>query len=196
MIVERSNFYVVAGGPGSRKTALIEAFRAQRQLCVDECIRKIIRQQVKIGGDGLDRKDQTLFQELILSWSIEAFESVSEGVRPVFFDRGIPELLKDGRPAALKHFQRAAEPFRYNSKVFMAPPWKQIYCTDRERHGDFDYAIKAYRDCRCLPQVRLLPDRTTALVSRNSRHFCDGAAIGSCRSGIKITHYPVPLHYS
>ena len=159
MIVERSNFYVVAGGPGSGKTALIEALRARGQLCVDECIRKIIRQQVKIGGDGLHWKDQTIFRELILSWSIEAFESVSERVRPVFFDRGIPELLGEvieedpirrksrlsDRPAELKHLQRAAELFRYNSKVFMAPPWEEIYCTDTERKGDFDHAIKAYR---------------------------------------------------
>jgi len=27
----------------------------------------------------------------------------------------------------------------------MAPPWKQIYCTDTERTGDFDHAIKAYQ---------------------------------------------------
>jgi predicted ATPase len=27
----------------------------------------------------------------------------------------------------------------------MAPPCKQIYCTDEERNGDFDHAIKAYR---------------------------------------------------
>jgi predicted ATPase len=148
MIVDRSNFYVVAGGPGSGKTALIDALRARGQLCVDECIRKIIRQQVKIDGYGLHWKDQTIFRELILSWSIEAFESVSERVRPVFFDRGIPELLGDGpsdRPAALKHVQRAAELFRYNSKVFIAPPWEQIYCTDTERIEDFDHAIKAYR---------------------------------------------------
>ena len=39
MAVERSNFYVVAGGPGSGKTALIEALRARGQLCVDERIR-------------------------------------------------------------------------------------------------------------------------------------------------------------
>ena len=64
MIVERSNFYVVAGGPGSGKTALIEALRARGQLCVDECIRKILRQQVKISGDGLHWKDQTIFREL------------------------------------------------------------------------------------------------------------------------------------
>jgi predicted ATPase len=114
---------------------------------VDECIRKIIRQQVKIDGYGLHWKDQTLFQELILSWSIEAFESVSERVRPVFFDRGIPELLGDcrsDRPAAPKHVQWAAELFRYNSKVFLAPPWKEIYCTDTERNGDFDHALTAY----------------------------------------------------
>jgi predicted ATPase len=27
----------------------------------------------------------------------------------------------------------------------MASPWKQIYCTDGERIGDFDHAVKAYR---------------------------------------------------
>jgi len=67
----------------------------------------------------------------------------------VFFDRGIPELLGDvrsDRPGPSKHVQRAAELFRYNSKVFMAPPWKQIYCTDAERKGDFDHAIEAYRE--------------------------------------------------
>ena len=160
MMVERSNFYVVAGGPGSGKTALIEALHARGQLCVAECIRKIIRQQVMIDGYGLHWKDQTFFQELILSWSIEAFESVSERVRPVFFDRGIPELLGDAieedpikrksrrsdRPAAPRHIQRAAELFRYNSNVFIAPPWKEIYCTDTERKGDFDHAIEAYRE--------------------------------------------------
>ena len=101
---------------------------------MDECIRKIIRQKVTIGGYGLHSKKQTIFQELVLSWSIEAFEGVSpERVRSVFFDHGIPELLGDGRsgrPAAFKHVQRAAELCRRNSKVFMASPWKQIYCTD------------------------------------------------------------------
>jgi len=116
---------------------------------VDECIRKIIRQKVTIGGYGLHSKEQTIFQELVLSWSIEAFEGVSpERVRPVFFDRGIPELLGDGRsgrPAAFKHVQRAAELCRRNSKVFMASPWKQIYCTDGETIGDFDHARRITR---------------------------------------------------
>lgn len=143
MKIEKSNFFVIAGAPGSGKTTLIEALRARGQLCVDECIRKIIRQQVKIGGEGLHWKNQRIFRELILSWSIEAFENVSEHERPVFFDRGIPELLNYG-DAAPEHIRRAAELFRYNCKVFIAPPWKEIYCTDIERVEDFDHAIEVH----------------------------------------------------
>ena len=159
MIVERSNFYVVAGGPGSGKTALIESASGARAALRGRVHSEDHPQQVKIGGYGLHWKDQTIFRELILSWSIEAFESVSERMRPVFFDRGIPELLGDvieegpirrksplsDRAAELKHVQRAAELFRYNGKVFMAPPWEEIYCTDTERKGDFHHAIEAYR---------------------------------------------------
>jgi predicted ATPase len=149
MTIERNNFFVIAGGPGSGKTTLIGALRARGQLCVDECIRKIIRQQTKIGGVGLHWKDRIIFRELILSHSMELFEDVSENVRPVFFDRGIPELLEyavlsDGK--APDHVRRAAELFRYNRIVFIAPPWKEIYCTDEERIEDFDHAIEVHRE--------------------------------------------------
>jgi predicted ATPase len=139
----RNNFHVFTGGPGSGKTTLIETLRARGHICVDETARKIIRQQVKIDGDALHWKNQSLYRELILSWSIAAFESVEERTRPVFFDSGIPELLEYGTDIPA-HVQHAADLFRYNAIVFIAPPWQEIYRTDDERKQDFAEAIDAH----------------------------------------------------
>jgi predicted ATPase len=57
-----------------------------------------------------------------------------------------PEVLGDGRSDSSRQqtLSAACRGLRYNSKVFMAPPWKQIYCTNAERNGDFDHALEAY----------------------------------------------------
>ena len=61
---------------------------------------------------------------------------------PVFFDRGIPDLIAyallyglDDRPA-----RGAAHKYRYNPTVFFAPPWKDIYSTDEERRMTYGQA--------------------------------------------------------
>ncbi|MFF5247186.1 AAA family ATPase [Streptosporangium sp. NPDC000095] len=54
----------------------------------------------------------------------------------VFFDRGIPDiigyLLLEGRPVPA-HLHTAARTFRYHPRVFIAPPWPEIYRQDAER---------------------------------------------------------------
>ncbi len=144
----RNNFYIFTGGPGSGKTTLIETLRARGYWCVDEAARKIIQQQVKFNGDAVHWKDRIKFRELMLSWCVDAFENVTERVQPVFFDRGIPELI--GYSALIKadvpeYLHRATELFRYNRMVFIAPPWKEIYRNDAERKQDFEEAIDSYR---------------------------------------------------
>jgi len=65
----------------------------------------------------------------------------------VFFDRGIPDLvgyhpMMGGRTPP--HFVAAAERFRYRRRVFVAPPWPEIYVNDAERRQDFAEAIRSY----------------------------------------------------
>jgi len=146
----RNNFYVITGGPGSGKTTLIDELRARGYQCVDEAARKIIRQQMNIGGDALDSKDRVLFREVMLSACIDAFERITETARPVFFDRGIPELIGYCELfgyAIPDHLRSAAKLYRYNAKVFVAPPWEEIYRNDAERIQSFAHAITAYRSC-------------------------------------------------
>jgi predicted ATPase len=103
---------------------------------------------MKFDGDAVDWKNRAAYREVTLSWSIADFENVDEHVRPVFFDRGIPELTAYANPPgseAPAHIQRAAELFRYNPIVFVAPPWEEIYCTDAERKQTFKEALDVWR---------------------------------------------------
>jgi len=50
-----------------------------------------------------------------------------------------------GKPALPREQLRAAaERFRYRRRVFVAPPWPEIYVNDAERRQDFAEAIRSY----------------------------------------------------
>lgn len=144
---ERSNFHVITGGPGSGKTTIVEALRAVGYRAVEEAGRQVLREQEAIGGRGHHLADQVLFRELMLSRMIRDFEAADSETGPVFFDRGIPGLIGYcrliGEPVA-DHIRRAADLFRYNRRIFVTPPWPEIYRADAERRQDFDEAVRTY----------------------------------------------------
>lgn len=148
MKTERNNFYIITGGPGSGKTAIIEALQDRGFLTVNEAARQIIQEQVNIGGDALHWQDQAKFRDLMLSRSIYTFEQCLEKEQPVFFDRGIPELV--GYCQVIKtevpgYLHNAVKLFRYNPKVFIAPPWQEIYRQDKERKQTWQEAVDVYQ---------------------------------------------------
>jgi predicted ATPase len=141
------NFFVITGGPGSGKTSLIDALNARGYPRSIEAGRGLIQHQVLIGGRALPWDDRALFAELMLCWEMRSYHLAQDITVPVFFDRGIPDVLGylclSGLPAP-PHMHKAAEAFRYNRQVFIAPPWKEIFQQDRERKQDFKEAIRTY----------------------------------------------------
>ena len=74
---------------------------------------------------------------------------------PVFFDRGVPDVIGYLELVGLavpRSMLRAAELHRYNPRVFIAPPWPEIFRNDQERRQDFDEAVRTYEAMRRVYQ--------------------------------------------
>jgi predicted ATPase len=64
----------------------------------------------------------------------------------VFFDRDLIDALDalqylTGEPA----LATISQEHRFHHRVFLAPPWPEIYVTDPERRHGFDAAVAEYR---------------------------------------------------
>ncbi len=148
ILSERANrFFVVTGGPGSGKSSLIGRLQKIGYAGSVEAGRGIIQDQVAIGGEALPWRDRMLFAQLMLSWEIRSYRIAAHAAGPVFFDRGVPDVLGylrlSGLPAP-EHVTKSVAVFRYNRRVFIAPPWREIFRQDSERKQDFDEAVRTY----------------------------------------------------
>jgi predicted ATPase len=148
--METTNFdrlFVITGGPGSGKSTLIEALGEHGVRTMPEAGRAIIQDQVAIGGDALPWSDRHAFVELMLSWEMRSYRAALKVNGPVAFDRGVPDVLGYLRISGLAipaHMDRAARIFRYHHRVFIAPPWPEIFAVDAERKQSFEEAQATY----------------------------------------------------
>ncbi|MEJ5079309.1 MULTISPECIES: AAA family ATPase [unclassified Ochrobactrum] len=148
MTYDMERFIVISGGPGSGKSTLIDALESLGFARSIEAGRAIIQHQVEIGGNALPWADRALFSELMLSWEMRSYDFALKQQCPVFFDRGVPDVIGYltlcGLPVP-EHMHRAASMIRYNKTVFLAPPWEAIFGQDAERKQDFDEALRTFK---------------------------------------------------
>src|SRR5580692_6478454 len=127
---------VITGGPGSGKSTLIDALGELDICTMPEAGRAIIQDQVAIGGEALPWSNRRAFAELMLSWEMRSYRAALRSSGPVFFDRAVPDVLGYLRLSELpvpSHVDRATQVFRYHRRVFVAPPWPEIFASDAER---------------------------------------------------------------
>lgn len=140
----KKEIIVLAGGPSSGKTTLINALVEKGFICYPEISRAIIKEAQEQGIDQLFLEQPLLFSEMLLQGRIKQHqEAHEEEANVVFLDRGIPDVLAymhyigDSYP---KNFSDACENHRYH-KVFLLPPWKEIYVSDAERYESYEQAV-------------------------------------------------------
>lgn len=149
MSYSHANFFVVTGASGSGKSSIISELARRGYACIEEVGRQIVREQNLIGGDATPWQNHAEFMKLLLSRSVRAYDSVLESKSPVFFDRALPECLgyaKSLGGAAQAEALRQISTLRYNSCVFVAPPWREIYSTDAERRHSFERGVAYHKD--------------------------------------------------
>lgn len=185
------NLFVITGGPGVGKTTLLRELERRGFSCVPEVAREIIRQQVASGGDAVPWTNTARYTELMLQHSIEVYKANGSAASPIFFDRGIPDVLCYARLIGLEGsagIEVACEKYRYNRMVFIAPPWREIYSTDDERKQSFDEAVRthevmveAYRSCgyQLIELPRVSVEERAEFVAARCKEFVPPAEAGS-----------------
>lgn len=134
---------LLIGGPGSGKTTIIDGLAARGYICYPEISREVTLEAKKKGIDQLFLKEPLLFSELLLEGRVKQFNNALNETKDfVFIDRGIPDVLAymhyigDSYPAA---FDEACKIHKY-TKIFILPPWEEIFESDNERYENYDQA--------------------------------------------------------
>jgi predicted ATPase len=141
-------YFVVTGGPGAGKTTLIDALARNGFTVSHEAGRRIIREQQAVNGRALPWIDPLAFAEAMFGSDLAAYEALRTTPDAVFFDRGIPDVIGYLRLEGIAvpdAVLLAARTRRYQPRVFICPPWPEIYAPDSERKQSLAVAERTYR---------------------------------------------------
>lgn len=140
------NRYIITGPPSSGKTTLIELLKKHHDV-KEEAARKIIKEQLELKSDKVPWLNNYEFSKLVHEQQIKDFNATNNHI--CFYDRGLPDVMAylayHEQPEYLKEFTTTARQYRYHKKVFLLPPWKEIYDKDYERKENFDDACQIYQ---------------------------------------------------
>ncbi len=148
-------FVLISGCSGGGKSTLIAELRTRGHHVVDEPGRRIVKQELDAGGAALPWVDRLAFTHRAIEMALADREAAKARSGWVFFDRGLIDAASaleeiTGRPvlAALDASHR------YHRRVFLAPPWPEIYETDAERPHNFQDSLPEYhRLAKALPAL-------------------------------------------
>lgn len=138
--------YIITGGPGFGKTTIIKRLEELGHEVCHENSREIIKEQLDTGGNILPWNDVIKFTEVVVEKRIQAYNEYHLG-KPVFFDRGIPDALAFLYRQDLEvkdHLRNAAQNHKYNTIVFITPPWYSIFKNDNERRETYAESVTVH----------------------------------------------------
>lgn len=154
---------VISGCSGGGKSTLLTALAARGYQTFEEPGRRVVREGINPAEDILG------FATRAAELAAEDFDAASPADTS-FFDRSVVDAV-----AALERsdiplpptLQTLATRCRYDSPVFLTPPWPDIYETDAERQHSLDDAMAEYDDlCRAYPaqgyETIILPKASVA----------------------------------
>jgi predicted ATPase len=140
-----NRFVVISGCSSGGKSTLLADLARRGYAVVDEPGRRIVKDELEGNGLALPWVNETAFLRRAIAMALADRASAIASAGWVFFDRGLIDAV-----AGLQHLtgEPLLEKFgqfnRYHRRVFLAPPWPEIYVQDAKRRHGLDSAISEY----------------------------------------------------
>ena len=156
-------FVVISGCSGDGKSTLLTELHRRGYATVEEPGRRIVKAELECGGSALPWMDSETFLRRVFDLAVADYRNASSHDGWVFFDRGLIDAAAGlERMLGESALSRLGPLHRYHQRVFLTPPWPEIYQTDRERRHNLSDALPEYEHLReLLPtlgyQVIILP---------------------------------------
>lgn len=159
-------FVVISGCSGGGKSSVLAELSRRGHAVVEEPGRRIVQEELSGGGTALPWIDGAAFARRAVATALADRAAAASLDGWVFFDRGLIDAA-----AGLQHLTGEAalaglgRAHRYHRRVFLTPPWPEIYVRDAERRHGLEEAMTEYeRLLRAYPslgyEVVILPKTT------------------------------------
>ena len=138
-------FVVISECSSGGKSTLIAELGKRGYAVVDEPGRRIVKEELASGGSALPWVDGVAFARRAIGIALADRAAAGSLDGWVLFDRGLIDAA-----AALEHttgkpmLTALGQANRHHRRVFIAPPWPEIYETDPERRDGLDMALAEY----------------------------------------------------
>ena len=130
--------YVLTGSPGSGKTTLLKAIQSEHITCFEEVFRVLFLQAKDRGVDSPFQDEPLALSEEIIKGRVADFNATA-ATKIHLYDRGIHDAIAylDGIQIEVpKQIIEIGQSHIYD-KVFILPPWEEIFANDHERIENF-----------------------------------------------------------
>jgi predicted ATPase len=175
-VIPMENFVTISGCSGGGKSTLLVELRQRGFATIEEPGRRIVAEELKRGGRALPWIDAVAFARRGIKVSLTD-RAIADASTPwVFFDRGLIDAASaleylTGEPIV----KNLGSAHRYNKRVFLAPPWPEIYVSNEERRHSLAEAVAEYGrlvqyirycyDIHILPKVSVAERASWILAS-------------------------------
>jgi predicted ATPase len=136
----------LSGAAGTGKTSLIDALERRGHAVFHEYSRQLIQESLAKGSDVLPWDNLDAFTDAVLATRWQHYCAAEGRNSVVFYDRSPMDALAyyGPDPSSWHSDWMAVCERSVYSRVFVTPPWREIYTVDQERWETFEHVEEVH----------------------------------------------------